>query len=56
MNRPLVEVLTFEGCPVEPGASERGDYVLSCRVYRTDTGLQAQPDERWLCDALRAET
>ena len=104
MSGPLVEVLTFAGCPhgepalelarrvvaetgsdatvrrvdipdadtaaaerflgspsirvngrdVEPGVSERGSYLLSCRLYRTDTGLSGQPDERWLRDALRS--
>lgn len=106
MTSPLVEVLTFEGCPhaepalelvrrvvaaagvaatvrrvdvpdadaaaahrflgspsirvngrdIEPGAGERAEYVLSCRVYRTGSGLQGEPDERWLRDALHAET
>ena len=102
MTHPVVEVLTFEGCPhaepalelvkrvvselgvgvdvrridvpdpaaaaaqrflgsptirvngsdVEPGANDRSDFVLSCRVYRTDAGLSGEPDERWLRDAL----
>lgn len=106
MSEPLVEVLTFEGCPhaepalelvkrvlaesgisakvrrvdvpdpeaaaahrflgsptirvnghdIEPGAGagERDEYVLSCRVYRTQSGLKGEPDERWLRDALHA--
>ncbi|MGH2933947.1 MAG: DF family (seleno)protein [Gaiellaceae bacterium] len=106
MSTPLVEVLTFEGCPhaepalelvrrvlaetgvaatvlrvdvpdpetaaaqrflgsptirvngrdIEPHADERADYVLSCRVYRTEKGFKGQPDERWLRNALRAMT
>ena len=102
MSAPLVEVLTFSGCPhaepalelvervladtgiaatvrridvpdnetaaaerflgsptirvngrdVEPGNHERDQYVLACRVYRTDHGVQGEPDERWLRDAL----
>jgi hypothetical protein len=105
VSRPLVEVLTFEGCPhaepalelvrrvvadagvaatvrrvdvpdpeaaaaqrflgsptirvngldIEPGAGERDEYVLSCRVYRTENGLKGEPDERWLRDALHAD-
>jgi len=105
MTRPLVEVLTFEGCPhaepalelvrrvvadagvaatvrrvdvpdpeaaaahrflgsptirvngrdIEPGTGERDEYVLSCRVYRTENGLKGEPDERWLRDALHAD-
>jgi len=102
MSTPLVEVLTFEGCPhgepalelvrrvvadsgisatvrridvpdaetaksqrflgsptirvagvdVDPHAEGRDDYVLSCRVYQTDSGFAGQPDERWVRDAL----
>ena len=102
MSAPLVEVLTFDGCPhaepalelvervlaetgvaatvrridipdtdaaeakrflgsptirvngrdIEPGADAREDYVLSCRVYRTERGVQGEPDERWLREAL----
>ncbi len=100
--QPLVEVLSFEGCPnregavalvervsaelgieprlrvvdvpdpeaaererflgspsirvngrdIEPGADERTNYVLSCRIYRTEQGASGQPDERWLRRAL----
>ncbi|MGH2934328.1 MAG: DF family (seleno)protein [Gaiellaceae bacterium] len=106
MSTPVVEVLTFEGCPhaepalelvrrvvaetgvtatirqidvpdtetaeahrflgsptiqvnghdIEPGAEERADYVLSCRIYCADDGFRGEPDERWLRDALRAHT
>lgn len=102
---PLVEILTFEGCPnhepaialvervgrelgvrpeirlvdvpdqetaqrlrflgsptilvggrdVDPQATERSDYALSCRVFQTDEGLAGQPDERWVREALRRE-
>jgi hypothetical protein len=104
MTNPVVEVLTFEGCPhaqpalelvervveelgldatvrrvdvpdletaeahrflgsptirvngrdVEPGADERSEFVLSCRVYRTNDSFSGEPDERWLHDALIA--
>ena len=104
MNKPLVEVLTFEGCPhaepalelakrviaesgsgatvrrvdvpdadaaeahrflgsptirvngrdIEPGVAERDQYVLSCRIYRTEDGFRGQPDEQWLREALTA--
>ena len=54
------EVLRFLGSPsvringsdVEPGADARDDYAFSCRLYRTEAGLQGQPDERWLRAAL----
>ena len=104
MTAPLIEVLTFEGCPhaepalelvervlnetglaadvrrvdvadaesaklhrflgsptirvngrdIEPGADDRDQFVLSCRVYRTERRMQGEPDERWLRDALHA--
>jgi hypothetical protein len=105
VSGPLVEVLTFEGCPhaepalelvrrviaesgvgatvlrvdvpdadaaavqrflgsptirvngrdIEPGVAERDDqYVLSCRIYRTDSGVTGEPDEQWLREALGA--
>ena len=104
MSGPLVEVLTFEGCPhaeptlelvkrviadrgvgatvrrvdvpdadaaeaqrflgsptirvngrdIEPGVAERDQYVLSCRIYRTEDGFRGQPDEQWLREALTA--
>ena len=104
MSGPLVEVLTFEGCPhaepalelvkrvladsgvgatvrrvdlpdaeaaaaerflgsptirvngrdIEPGITERDQYVLSCRIYRTESGLTGEPDEQWLREALSA--
>ena len=104
MSAPVVEVLTFEGCPhaepalelvkrvladsgvgatvrrvdvpdaeaaaahrflgsptvrvngrdIEPGITERDQYVLSCRIYRTDSGLTGEPDEQWLREALSA--
>jgi hypothetical protein len=37
---------------VEPGADARRMFALSCRVYRTETGLAGRPDEVWIRDAL----
>ena len=104
MSGPLVEVLTFEGCPhaepalelvkrvladsgvgatvrrvdvpdaeaaaaqrflgsptirvnghdIEPDVAERDQYVLSCRIYHTNSGLTGEPDEQWLREALSA--
>ena len=104
-GRPLVEILSFSGCPnhlgaielvervsgevgldpeirvldvpdqeaaqrlrflgsptirvggrdVDPRAEERSDYALSCRVFRTETGIAGQPDARWVRDALLRE-
>ena len=49
LGSPTVRV---NGHDVEPGADERQDFALACRVYRTSAGLQGQPDEAWVRDAL----
>jgi hypothetical protein len=49
LGSPTIRV---NGRDVEPGANERSDFVLSCRLYRTSSGISGQPDERWLRDAL----
>ncbi len=49
LGSPTIRV---DGRDVEPGAEERSDYVLSCRVYRTESGFAGQPDERWIREAL----
>lgn len=51
LGSPTIRV---NGRDVEPGAEERRDYVVSCRVYRTRDGLSGQPDESWLRAALAA--
>lgn len=50
LGSPTIRVV---GEDVDPHAGERDDYVLSCRVYRTDSGFAGQPDERWVRDAVR---
>lgn len=49
LGSPTVRV---DGRDVEPGADQRSDYVLSCRVYRGERGLSGAPEERWVRDAL----
>jgi hypothetical protein len=49
LGSPTIRV---NGRDVEPGADERSDFVMSCRIYRTDDGFKGEPDERWLSDAL----
>lgn len=54
--------LRFPGSPtvrvggrdVEPGADERIEFALGCRVYSTGSGLSGEPDEGWVRDALTA--
>src|SRR3954462_6906747 len=51
LGSPTIRV---NGRDIEPGMHERDQYVLSCRLYRTERGMQGEPDERWLRDALHA--
>ncbi len=43
------------GRDIEPGAEQRTDFVLSCRVFRTERGFSGEPDEQWIRDALLGE-
>lgn len=49
LGSPTIRV---DGRDVEPGADERHEFVLSCRLYRSERGLAGQPDETWIRDAL----
>jgi hypothetical protein len=40
------------GHDIEPGANQRTDYGMKCRLNRTTTGLSGQPEEKWLQAAL----
>ena len=53
LGSPSVRV---DGRDVEPGADERSDFVLSCRVYRSERGLAGQPEADWIRSALSAAT
>jgi hypothetical protein len=49
LGSPSVRV---DGRDVEPGADERREFVLACRVYRSERGFSGQPDDRWIREAL----
>ena len=49
LGSPTIRV---DGHDVEPGADERHDYAMSCRIYRTSAGLLGRPEEQWVRDAL----
>jgi hypothetical protein len=49
LGSPTVRV---DGRDVEPGAEERDDFGLKCRLYRTPAGLQGVPPDEWILDAL----
>ena len=51
LGSPTVRV---DGVDVEPGAAERRDFALSCRIYRSERGLAEQPQESWVREALTA--
>ena len=49
LGSPTVRV---NGVDVEPGAEERRDFALSCRIYRSERGVTEQPEESWVREAL----
>jgi hypothetical protein len=49
LGSPSVRI---EGRDVEPGAEQRTEFVLSCRVYRSEHGFTGQPDASWIRHAL----
>lgn len=49
LGSPTVRV---DGHDVEPGASERRDFGMKCRLYATDQGLREMPLDKWVLDAL----
>jgi hypothetical protein len=53
LGSPSVRV---DGRDVEPGADKRSDFVLSCRVYRSERGLAGQPQSDWIRSALSEAT
>ena len=53
LGSPTIRV---DACDVEPGADERVDYALSCRVYRTSVGFVGKPQELWVRNALILST
>ena len=45
--------LRVDGRDVEPGADERTDFGLKCRIYRAADGASPVPRKEWIRDALR---
>ena len=43
------------GVDVDPQTEERDDYALSCRLFQTERGVNGQPDEEWVREALLRE-
>ena len=49
LGSPTIRV---DGRDVEPGAEERDDFGLKCRLYRTPAGLRGVPPDKWILGAL----
>ena len=45
--------LRIDGEDVEPGAGERTDFGLKCRLFVTPEGLRGIPADEWVLAALR---
>lgn len=50
LGSPTIRV---NGRDIDPQPPELAEYSLSCRLFRTEHGTSAQPDPRWVRDALR---
>jgi len=44
----------LNGRDVDPGACQRDDYGLKCRLYHTPSGLSGLPLDQWILDAIAA--
>ena len=53
LGSPTVRV---DGHDVEPGAEERTDFVLACRVYRSEAGTCGWPSDALIRKALAEPT
>jgi RimJ/RimL family protein N-acetyltransferase len=42
----------LNGHDIDPDASQRDDYGLKCRLYRTPSGLSGLPPDQWIIDAI----
>jgi hypothetical protein len=49
LGSPSVRV---EGRDVDPGAADRCDFGVKCRLYRTEEGLAHVPPDEWIRAAL----
>jgi len=49
LGSPTVRI---DGVDVDPGAADRTDFGLKCRLYRSDEGTSGLPPERWIRDSL----
>lgn len=50
LGSPTVRV---EGEDVEPGAGDRTDFGVKCRLFATPAGLRGMPADEWVLDAVQ---
>ena len=46
--------LRIDGADIDPGAAERDDFGLKCRLFPTAAGLVGVPPDEWVLAAVRA--
>jgi hypothetical protein len=44
--------IRINGHDIDPGAAERTDYGLKCRIYQTPGGMTGMPPDEWILAAL----
>jgi hypothetical protein len=44
--------LRIDGQDVDPGADDRSDFGMKCRLYATPDGLRGTPPDEWIIAAL----
>jgi hypothetical protein len=49
LGSPTVRI---DGRDVDPGASDRDDFGLKCRLYRSATGTTGVPPHKWIIAAM----
>lgn len=50
LGSPTVRI---DGKDVEPGADQRTDFGLKCRLFTTPDGLRGMPPDEWVLTAVR---
>ncbi len=51
LGSPTVRI---DGADIEPGAGQRSDFGMKCRLYHAAGGQSHTPPERWIRDAIEA--
>ena len=50
LGSPTVRI---DGKDIDPGAGDRSDYGLKCRLYRSGGETSGLPPEEWIVEAIR---